>query len=1275
MSNSGGDFHGTERFVIQRRLGAGGMGVVYETYDRERDRTVALKTLIHAEASAIYRFKREFRALADVAHPNLVSLYELMSDGEDWFFTMELVDGLNFLDYVRSGSNQEYVSSESPTLMATMTDGSFIPQPDTQAQTISDATLAEDVPSITQRRTSPASAPTAADLDRLRAALRQLAEGVYALHEANMLHRDIKPSNVLVTPEGRVVLLDFGLVAEVASNELHDDMSLAGTPAYMSPEQGAQMPVSQASDWYSVGVMLYEALTGRLPFVGKFFEVMTDKQNFEPLAPSRLVSNIPEDLDALCCDLLRREPEERPTGREVLERLGAFRENDGASSAAQAFSSSREALFVGRESQMKALKEALLATGEGRTCTVYVHGSSGMGKTALVRHFLDEIQRREKSIVVLEGRCYERESVPYKALDGVVDSLTKYLMSLPESKAEALMPRDATALSRLFPVMLQVGSIGNTPRRRQEIPDPLALRRRAFSALRALLSGISKHQLLVIYIDDLQWADADSAALLEDLLRPPDSPPLLLLASFRSEEIESKSFLQSLLNRVNDDAYRELSVNPLTKAEARGLARSLLGAQATGSRLFIESIVREAAGNPFLVEQLARYALAGEKAATTGITLAEMLDARLQHLPQGARELTETLAVAGRPVNAEVAYQASGLEGDEQFLIASLRASHFLRTGGTNKGIELYHDRIRETLAALLAPLEVRRIHLSLARTLEAKGFDDPESLFEHYLGAGRREPAAKYAAQAARKAAAALAFDRAALLYSRALELSSKSSASELVQLKAGLGEALANAGRMNEAAERYLDAAKEAPPRQALEFRRRAAEQLLMAGRIEEGLKVIRTVLAAVGLRLASGPKRALLSFLFRRAQLRLRGLRYREREASEVSEEDLLRIDICWSVAAGLGAVDTIRGADFQTQHLLLALRAGEPYRIARAMAVETGFAATPGGERGRKRAEQFAEAAAALSAKVNNPHAVGMSKMTAGLAAYLNGEWQKAMILCEEAAEILRDRCTGVAWELTISHRFLLTSLVYLGELGEVSRRMPRLLSAAKEQGNLYGATDLRTRMNVVWLAADEPDKARAEIIEALQEWPHKGFHLQHYSSMFAFAQTLLYTRDGAFAWKYINEQWPNLKHSMLLRIQVLRIEAHHLLARCALAAATSAHDAKPLLQAAERSARQIAKEKRVWADPFAMLIRAGIANHLGDKAQAINLLSSAASGFADADMSLCAAVARRRLGQLMTGEQGGQLIAEADAWMREQKIKRPELMTRTLAPGLADDLDK
>src|SRR5213079_660030 len=215
---------------------------------------------------------------------------------------------------------------------------------------------------------------------------------------------------------------------------------------------------------------------------------------------------------------------------------------------------------------------------------------------------------------------------------------------------------------------------------------------------------------------------------------------------------------------------------------------------------------KEARGNPFLLEQLARYASTTDREATSGITLAVMLDARIRHLPVGARRFMATLAVAGRPINPGVAYQAAGLTGDELPLISSLRSAQFLRSGGSKFGIELYHDLIRETFLSRLERSKVKQIHRRLAQTLEARGIDDPESLFEHYLGADERVRAAIHAAAAAKRAADALAFDRAAAFYRRALELTPTRGAT-LLDLKIGVAEALVNAGRPAEAAETFLE------------------------------------------------------------------------------------------------------------------------------------------------------------------------------------------------------------------------------------------------------------------------------------------------------------------------------------------------------------------------------------------------------------------------------------------------------------------------------------
>src|SRR4029453_2170537 len=161
----------------------------------------------------------------------------------------------------------------------------------------------------------------------------------------------------------------------------------------------------------------------------------------------------------------------------------------------------------------------------------------------------------------------------------------------------------------------------------------------------------------------------------------------------------------------------------------------------------------------------------------------------------------------------------------------------------------------------------------------------------------------------------------------------------------------------------------------------------------------------------------------------------------------------------------------------------------------------------------------------------------------------------------------------------------------------------------------------------------------------------------------------YTGNGLVAWKQVSGEWPALSGSMMLRVQIIRIEALHLKARCALAAAASGgSDERRLIGIAESLARQISKEGMKGADPLASLVQAGVASVRNETDAAISLLSEACTGFADAHMKLYAAVAKRRLGEITGGAGCQHLIDEADEWMRDQKIKAPTKITPMAAPG-------
>ncbi len=1191
-------FEGTTRFRVVRRLGAGGMGVVYEVQDELRGESVALKMLRRGGPADLYRLKREFRSLADVTHPHLVCLYELFVDEAQSFFTMELVPGIDFVRHVRS-----------------------------------------DERGLGQR---------------IRAVFPQLVAGVLALHRRGKLHRDIKPSNVLVTPEGRVVILDFGLTAERApSGETRHVRG--GTPAYMAPEEMGGAGPSEASDWYAVGVTLYEALTGHVPFDGDAADVMARKQVEDPAWPV----GAPEDLRAICLQLLSRRPDKRPSGGELAQLLAA------ASISKAGVPRDPESLFVGRQRELDHLRTAFQALDRHTATAVAIHGPSGIGKSALLRKFLDEVGQ-SAGTVVLAGRCYENESVPYKALDGVIDDLSVYLLSLPPGQIDALLPPDLSSLIRLFPVLRQVHGVAAASRREPaESADPLRIRRKAFDALAVLIGRLAAMRRLVIWIDDLQWADTDSLVLLEELLSPTRVPAMLTLLTFRSEEMAGQPFLRSLLEREGQPGWTAVPMAPLTEIEARGLIDALLPDDSLLADRDRRQMTAEAAGSPLVLEELARFTSAAAGPVNQAPTFAVAFDHRMAALPASVRGFLETLALCGRPMAPEIICAACGIARDRQSLIVMLRASQLIRSSGSSARVETYHDRIREVLAAGLDAGEAKRRHARLAAVLVASRSEDCEALFEHYRGADDRDRAVEQAELAAAKASAALAFDRAASLYGAALALAPGAAAVPV--WREGLATALANAGRPAEAAEAYLAAAEVNSHRQ-VEFRRRAAEQLLTGGHIDRGLELIRRVLESVGLRLAATPRRALVSLVWRRLRLIWRGTGFTSRAESELDRELVLRLDTCWSIATGLALVDIITASDFIAQHLKMALDAGEPSRIVRGLAVES--SARSADWTFRRSSVSLAARAEKMAEELGTPQARAITLMADAISATSVGHWRRALTSSERALTILRDQCVGMSWEVNMAQNMFLWGLMYLGEIGEVCRRVPPLLAEARRRGNLYLAAELCTRVNLVWLAADDPDGGEREVMDTLGRWSKTGFHRQHYSARLALVQTALYRGDAATAWRLFNEYETGYRSSMLDYVQALRVESRYLHGRVAIAMAAATGSGR-YLGGARASARRIVREGMPWARPLGLLLSAGVASVEGDAVAAVKMLRSALAQFEQCEMKWYAGVSRRQLGCTIGGAEGRQLREEADGWMASQQILNPVSTTRMLVPGFPD----
>lgn len=748
------------RYDVTGLLGAGGMGAVFEAVSLDSGSRVALKTLLHLDPQSLLRFKNEFRAVADLAHPNLVSLYELGYQDDLWFFTMELIDGVSFAAWLRSSPVEAY---EPPTRTA-------LSEEDTDRTANVIAGSRWSAPSL------PRSIP------QIREALAQLIQGVRALHTAGLLHLDLKPSNVLVSREGRVVIVDFGLVrslpkALAAAEDAHTT-TLAGTPFWMAPEQYLGEKIGEPADWYAVGMMLYHALTGVHAFApAELRGLMSAKLSTEPPPrPDHLLPALPEDLSKLAVNLLHPDPSKRPDGAS----LAAFVSEGGPGLFPERRS---RRLLVGREAERGTLNEALRAVKDRRAALVHLSGPSGVGKSALLGSLLEEA-KDQSGALILHGRCYEREDVPYKAFDSMLDRLSLHLEARMLQGAPVRFPAGIVELARVFPVLARIPAVatrlegGNTGS-----ITKIELRRRAVEALRELFTTLASQQPLVLGFDDFQWADADSAALLVKLLEEPMPGGLLIVVALRPQEAAASVAIapyieasRGLFGRA-DLHHSTIHVAPLPPQEAEQLAQTTLATLGVTNEHLPQAIAREAAGIPFFIEELAHHAATQRESAgenvLTQISLEHVLTWRIQSLSSEERALVEVLAVANSPLPRRVSFDVTGLERSGlPRAIWSLRAGQFVRSSSGDR-VELHHDRMRESVLGTMSASRIDDLHLALGRALaehedkDGRGgglFDAVRHLnsVPHLLGGELRLWAARLNLIAGRRARLAAAFQLA---------------------------------------------------------------------------------------------------------------------------------------------------------------------------------------------------------------------------------------------------------------------------------------------------------------------------------------------------------------------------------------------------------------------------------------------------------------------------------------------------------------------------------
>ncbi len=1174
---------GAGRFEVRGTLGAGGAGTVYRAFDRQLQREVALKLLRQASGRDLYRFKREFRALADIVHPNLVALHEMHATGGDWYFTMELVEGVSFIDWVRPGKQTGPMRSRADIAEAQLDEG------------------------------------------RLRGALVQLVDALMAIHRAGKLHRDLKPSNVLVTKTGRLALLDFGLIAGIT--EKNPDRLAVGTPVYMSPEQASDQVLDEASDWYSLGAMLYETLTARRPFEGESEQVMTRKQTELPKRPEQIATRVPEDLSALCMQLLSPRPAARPSGAALLDVLGA-----SPSLTTRSISRSYPpSMFVGRTEEIETLRAALADARRGGV-TMMVRGKSGIGKSTLVRKFMREVA---DTAFVVEGRCFEREAVPFKMLDGVVDSLTAAILMLLPAEIEAVAPRDLGSLVRMFPVLRRVPRFTELAGKSPAPVDPQELRRRGFRALKSVFAKLARLRPLVIFVDDAHWGDVDSAVFLAELIHASE-PGMFVIVAHRPEDY--LGIVAQLKRPPGGNArrgdVRDLEVTALSAADAAQLVMQL--APDSGRA---QAALAAAAGNPLVLTEMAR---AGAGDATK---IEEVVRARMSRLPPDVQALLAVSSIAARPLPVEIAAHAAGVVGglDEAAQLVVERLATLREVDGATI-LHPAHDYVR---AAVLASLDTETKagwHEALARAFEAvQGEDklDSQAVVEHWLAAGHPANAAHHAVGAALDAEDHFAFRRAAELYQIALAYGpwDASGQRDLLRRKA---HALVCAGQLDEAAEVYEYAAQLLTDAESIDLERLRVEALLRRGRLDEALPAAEKLLGHIGLRIPLGGRASRTRLATQWVAMKLRGWDYVERDVADIPAHDLLVIDVLYSIASGLAFADPALGRVVQSQLMRASLDAGEPVRVCLALAQEVCYAAAAG-SRNRAVVEAVGNRLVGIASRLDHHELLGFADTAIGIAAHMSGRWRDARGHLESGLATLRDHGAGVRWEIDVGDTFWLASLFYLGEWNELSRMTQMLLRDAIDRADVVAQQNLRTgTCAFAWLLLDRPDEAKSHL-EIAERSLGTGFHLPHVSAMTAAANIALYQKRPIDAAQRIDDAWQQVERLGGLRMQQLRVELAMLRARIALADLSRSADDRA--RVARGIADDLIKEGAAWAAGLGHMLRAAAFAWTGSAGAARVELLAAEEQLLATGMLGFLHVVRMRRGRIEGGAVG---IARAEA---------------------------
>jgi predicted ATPase len=689
------------------------MGVTYKAIDINLQCPVALKVInarFIGDESARRRFVREARAAASVHHPNVASVFHLGQSADGYFYAMEFVEGETLESLIKRCGRLE-------------------------------AKVALEITS-------------------------QVAAGLAATHEQNLVHRDIKPTNIRVSlKDGGLLtakIIDLGLAKPVADAPTDVAIStpgaFAGTPEFASPEQFAGVGADIRSDLYSLGATLWQMLTGQAPFRGTAAELMY-RHLHAPLA-IRELENLPQPIVALIEVLLEKDPSRRfQTPAELVKAISKVRDSicAGLTITHQSLHETpadfsgfitRKGKLYGRDAEREVLLCAFdRVAANGISELVLVSGYSGIGKSSIVNE-LRKVVALPRGIFISGKSDPLTRDVPYA---GMVQAFQAVVAKILGESAEQIalwrkliqeaVGTNGQLLVELIPGLKLV--IGEQP----PVPEvsPQDAQNRFQIALRRFLSAFAQPEHpMALFFDNLHWLDSATLELIEHLIRTQEVRYLLLIGAYRDNEVRSSHPLERMLTAVRESGaiVREIVLAPLAFEAVRLLLADALQTESEHILPLARLVHEKTAGNPFFVIQfLARLAeerlLVFDSAAATwnwdlarigamGYTdnVVDLMAGKLSRLPTKTQQALAQLAFLGS--SAETPILALILnESEEQLHAVFWEAVRIGLVFQVENAYTFVHDRVQEASYALISPNERAAVHLRIGRLLVSRTLPD----------------------------------------------------------------------------------------------------------------------------------------------------------------------------------------------------------------------------------------------------------------------------------------------------------------------------------------------------------------------------------------------------------------------------------------------------------------------------------------------------------------------------------------------------------------------